>query len=69
MHESGCECTECVMLFGAEQYCCEYYCQNCKQLRLWLRDRKVERCGNCQSSDIVVDSIGSEKLKQLRYGQ
>ena len=46
----------------------EYYCHDCKQLRLWLRNEALERCGNCNSINITIDTVNSEKLSKLRFG-
>lgn len=45
---------------------CETYCYACKQLRLWLKPEEPSACGNCKSSNIEVDKLGSEKLTRLR---
>lgn len=37
---------------------CEYFCNNCHQLRLSLLS-KTNNCGNCGSKDIIKGDIGS----------
>jgi hypothetical protein len=44
----------------------EYYCYDCKQLRLNLKGAKAEACGNCGSSNIQADQVGSQYLSDLR---
>lgn len=36
----------------------EYFCKNCKQLRLDLTSMPIYYCKNCGSKDIVVGKIG-----------
>lgn len=46
--------------------CHEYYCYDCKQLRLNAKGSLAEVCGNCGSSNIQVDRVGSQYLTDLR---
>lgn len=42
----------------------EYFCRACKQLRLSFI--RIEKCGNCESTDIVIGVVGSlDKAKLL----
>ena len=48
-----------------------YYCKSCKQLRSGKPLEKTEKCGVCNSSDIVVEKIDTEGMKKLyllRFG-
>ena len=46
----------------------EYYCKSCRSLRLYARtDGKPTVCGNCNSHDIEVDVVGSDRLWKLRH--
>ena len=46
----------------------EVYCYKCQQLRLWLRPEIPENCGNCNSTHITSDVVGSARLTELRFG-
>lgn len=47
----------------------EYFCKDCKQLRLNLTDKKSQ-CGKCGSKNIVVGAVGSlDKTKLLAQGE
>jgi hypothetical protein len=46
--------------------CHEYYCYDCKQLRLNASGTKAEACGNCGSANIQSDQVGSPYLSDLR---
>lgn len=49
---------------------CDYYCNDCHQLRLWLvNDGPPDRCRNCGSTNLEVDEVGSPRLDALRNGQ
>jgi hypothetical protein len=49
---------------------CDYFCNACKQLRLWLvNDGPPDRCRNCGSTDLEVDKVGSPRLEELRNAQ
>lgn len=45
---------------------CETYCHACRQLRLWAKLEKPAACGNCGSTEIEVDVVGSERFSCLR---
>lgn len=49
---------------SGEEY--EYWCNNCKQLRLFLKEGKPSCCGNCNSKDIVVEKAGRLDADTLR---
>lgn len=44
-----------------------YYCHDCKQLRIGLVGLKSVSCMNCNSTNIVVDRVGSKALLDLRF--
>lgn len=48
---------------------CEYYCEFCGQLRLYVPDGKPRACGQCGSTRIDVDAVGSERLLRRRKGE
>lgn len=41
----------------------EYFCPNCKQLRLNLANRKT--CGNCGCEEIHIGAVGCLDKKEL----
>lgn len=44
----------------------DYFCNSCKQLRLWLvSDEDPDYCRNCGSRSIEVDVVGSPRLTKL----
>lgn len=45
---------------------CETFCENCGQLRLWLRPEAPERCGHCGSAAIIIGKLGSEGMLKRR---
>lgn len=48
----------------------EYYCYDCKQLRLSIlcsEHQSPTHCKNCLSVNIEVDKVGSERLTKLRF--
>ncbi len=55
-----------MLYVNQSEHDCEYFCRNCGQLRLWLKGFKVTNCGACDSTDIDVDVINSERLTALR---
>lgn len=46
----------------------EYYCNGCHRLLLRAEAEKPQRCSMCAGTSLEVDSPGSERLKQLRFG-
>ena len=46
----------------------EYYCFDCKRLRGHLDTTPPKSCRNCRSTNITVDAMGSDRLKQLGFG-
>lgn len=45
---------------------CETYCHGCKHLRLWAKPERPTACGNCGSTEIEVDVVGSEHFSSLK---
>lgn len=44
----------------------EVFCNDCGQLRLWLRAAKPESCGHCASTDVIVGPFGGKELPALK---
>lgn len=47
---------------------CEYFCENCKQLRAHVGDGTPVVCGNCGSRQLDRAELGSERLALRRFG-
>lgn len=45
---------------------CEYWCQKCRQLRLWLKPEPCTACGNCGNTDLVIAKPGTLDAEELR---
>jgi Zn finger protein HypA/HybF involved in hydrogenase expression len=43
----------------------EYYCKDCGQLRLSIKNR-FEDCGNCHSTNVIVGALNSLDKEALR---
>ena len=43
----------------------EYFCNNCGQLRLSLTSITI-RCGNCNSTDILIGMVGGLNKEELK---
>ena len=52
---------EILIVYGKE----EYFCQNCKQLRLNATHDPIEKCGNCGSVDIIIGKVGELDKRSL----
>jgi len=47
-----------LMLLGVSEGSTEYYCRNCRQLRLDISGKRTT-CGNCGSKDRVTGPVGT----------
>ena len=46
----------------------EYFCNDCKQLRLSLLEIEPQSCRSCGSSDIIVGKVGELDKEKLKGG-
>lgn len=46
----------------------EYFCEACRQLRVFPSFERPKTCGNCGGSSLDVDEPGCERLTRKRYG-
>ena len=52
-----------IIVTGQEDF--EYYCMECKQLRLCC-SHPFKGCGNCNSQNVITGAIGSLDKKELK---
>ena len=43
----------------------EYWCRQCRQLRLWLKGKPFSGCGNCGNADVVKGDPGTLDRESL----
>jgi len=57
---------EIFLIPNSDEFIREYWCQKCRQLRLWAKPELLRACSQCNNTDLVVALPGELDADELR---